>query len=108
MRLQLVSPRLEAASCWMLLIAATLPAQSPKQPGKLAITSVPKGASIFVNGSKMGQPTDATFVVSPGNYRVSVTGGAGNLNCQTKSVTISAGSQVDLNCSTSGWGTKAK
>ena len=107
MRLQLVSPRLEVASCWMLLIAAALPAQSPKQPGKLAISSVPKGASIFVNGSKMGQ-TDATFVVSPGNYRVSVTGGTGSLNCPTKSVTVSVGSQVSLNCSTSGWGTKAK
>lgn len=108
MRLQLVSPRLEGRFCWLLLLAAALSAQSPKQPGKLTISSVPKGASISLNGSKMGQPTDATFVVSPGNYRVSVTGGAGNLNCPTKSVTVSAGSTVDLNCSAAGWGTKPK
>jgi PEGA domain len=108
MRNRLVSPRLEWRFSWLLLIAAALPAQSPKQPGKLAITSVPKGASIFVNGSKMSQPTDATFVVSPGNYRVSVTGGAGNLNCPTKPVTVSGGSQVDLHCSAAGWGTKPK
>jgi PEGA domain len=108
MRLHLASPRHETGLCWLLLLAAALPAQSPKQPGKLTINSMPKGASIFVNGSKMGQPTDETFVVSPGNYRVSVTGGSGNLNCPTKSVTVSAGSQVDLNCSAAGWGTKAK
>ncbi len=77
MRLQRVSMRPEGRLCWLLLLATVLPAQSPKQPGKLAITSVPKGASIFVNGSKMGQPTDATFVVSPGNYRVSVIGRRG-------------------------------
>jgi PEGA domain len=107
MRLHPVSQRPERRFCWLLLLAAALSAQSPKQPGKLAITSVPKGASILVNGSKMGQ-TDATFVVSSGNYRVSVTGGAGNLNCATKSVTVSAGSTVDLNCSATGWGTKPK
>jgi hypothetical protein len=107
MRLHLVSPRPEGRFCCLLLLAAALPAQSPKQPGKLTISSVPKGASILVNGSKKGQ-TDATFVVSPGNYRVSVTGGTGNLNCPTKSVTVSVGSMVDLNCSAAGWGTKPK
>lgn len=108
MRLRLVSPGLEGMFCWLLLLAVSLPAQSPKQPGKLAISSVPKGASIFVNGSKMGQPTDATFVVSAGNYRVSVSGGTGNLNCPTKSVAVSAGEHVDLNCTAAGWGTKGK
>jgi hypothetical protein len=106
MRLLPESPRPEGALFLLLLLAGALPAQSPRQPGKLAISSVPKGASIYVNGSKMGQPTDATFVVSPGSYKVAVSGGAGNLNCPTKSVTVSAGSQVDLNCTSAGW--KAK
>jgi PEGA domain len=106
MRLRLVSPG-KGTLCWLLFAAALL-AQSPKKPGKLAISSVPKGASIFVNGAKMGPPTDATFVVSAGNYRVSVSGGAGNLNCPTKSVAVSAGEQVDLNCTAAGWGAKTK
>lgn len=92
----------------MRLRLASLPAQSPRQPGKLAIRSVPKGASIYVNGNKMGQATDATFVVSAGDCRVSVSGGAGNPNRTSKSVTVSAGELVNLNCTAAGWGAKKK
>ena len=108
MRLRLAPLRLKGAFCWWFLVAAALPGQSPRQPGKLAISSVPKGASICVNGNKMGQATDATFVVSAGNYRVSASGGAGNLNCTSKSVTVSAGELADLNCTAAGRGAKTK
>jgi hypothetical protein len=88
--------------------AAALTAQTPGKPGKLTIESAPKGAAIFVNGSRMGQATDATFVVSAGAYKVSVTGGAGNLNCAAKSVSVSSGATTELYCSSAGWGTKPK
>jgi hypothetical protein len=86
------SPIFEAALFWVLLLPAGLPSQTPPQSGKLIITSTPKGATIVINGQKMQQLTDATFVVSSGTYRVSVADADGNLkNCATKNVSVSSG-----------------
>lgn len=94
---------------WVLLPAAGLWSQTPPQPGKLTITSTPKGAAIVIDGKKMPQPTDATFVVSPGTYRVSVADATGNLkNCPTRNVAVSSGSQTVLDCSATGWTSSAK
>jgi hypothetical protein len=92
--------------CFLLPLVGALPAQTPGQPAKLAISSTPKGAAIFLNGKRMGQPTDATFAVSPGAYKVSVSGGSGNLNCPVKTVTVSAGSTAELSCTAAGWAGK--
>lgn len=90
----------------LLLLASALMAQTPKRPGKLTISSTPKGAAIFVNGQQMGQTTDATFVISPGTFKVSVSGGGGNLNCPVKSVQVTAGGLTELSCTSAGWAGK--
>ena len=100
------SPRLKTALYCLLPLAGVLIAQTPKRPGKLTVTSTPKGAAIFVNGKQMGQSTDASFVISPGTYKVSVSGGAGNLNCAVKSVQVTAGGSIEVNCTSAGWAGK--
>ena len=97
------SPRLKSALYCLLPLAGVLIAQTPRQPGKLTVSSTPKGAAIFVNGKQMAQSTDASFVISPGTYKVSVSGGAGNLNCPVKSVQVIAGGSTALSCTSTGW-----
>jgi len=97
-------PILEAALFGVLLLPAGLPSQTPQKTGKLIVTSTPQGATIVVNGKKVPQPTDATFVVSAGTYRVSVTDADGNLkNCGTKAFSVSSGSQTRAHCTAAGW-----
>lgn len=95
-------PRFPDALFWFAALAATLAAQAPGRPGRLSVNSTPKGAAISINGRKMGQPTNATFVVSPGTYKVSVSG-SGNLSCPAKSVEVSAGATAELECTAAGW-----
>lgn len=84
-----------------LLCPAAFSWQSPGQPAKLVIQSVPTGANITVNGKDLG-PTDATFVVSPGAYDVSVASSDGKLRCEKK-VTPASGQTLTLTCIASGW-----
>jgi hypothetical protein len=84
-----------------LLCPAAFSWQSPGQPAKLVIQSVPTGANITVNGKGVGQ-TDATFVVSPGTYEVSVASTDGKLRCEKK-VTPAFGQTFTLTCTASGW-----
>ena len=97
------SRRRKLALYCLLLLAGALMAQTPKRPGKLTVSSTPKGAAIFVNGQRMGQTTDATFVISPGAYKVAVNGGTGNLNCPVKQVQVTAGGSATLSCTSTGW-----
>jgi hypothetical protein len=62
-------------------------------------------AAISVKGKHMGE-TDRTFAASLGNYTVKVNGGSGNLNCPSKAVTLSAGSTIELSCTSGGWAGK--
>lgn len=101
MRVRQRYPILEAALFWFLLLPAGLPSQTPQKTGKLIVTSTPQGATIMINGKKAGQPTDATFVVSAGTYRVSVT--AGNLNCPARAFAVASGSQTRAHCTAAGW-----
>jgi hypothetical protein len=98
------SPVFEAALFWLLLLPAGLPSQTPKKTGKLIVTSTPQGATIVINGQKVPQPTNATFVVSAGTYRVSVADAEGKLkNCATKVFSVSSGSQTTAYCTATGW-----
>lgn len=106
MSIQNRSPLHSAAVCCLLPLAGALMAQTPGRPGKLSVSSTPKGAAIFVNGQRMGQTTDATFVISPGTFKVSVSGGGGNLNCPVKSVQVTAGGLTELSCTSAGWAGK--
>ena len=86
----------------VLLSPAALTPQMPPQPGRLAISSDPTGATVTINGQQMGQHTDATFVVSPGTYTVSVSL-EGKLSCSGISLTVSAGQTAGGKCTASGW-----
>ncbi|MGB6689854.1 MAG: PEGA domain-containing protein [Terracidiphilus sp.] len=86
----------------ILLSPAALAPQMPPQPGRLAISSDPQGAIVTINGQRVDQHTNATFVVSPGTYTVSVSL-EGKLNCPGTSLTVSAGQTVARECTASGW-----
>ena len=80
----------------------TLHLQSPGF-GKLVIQSNPPGATIRINDRQQKEPTDFTYGVGQGIYKVSVTGGPGGLHCDEKTVTVNAGSTVTVMCTTNGW-----
>jgi hypothetical protein len=95
---------IELSIGWALLRPPALELQSPGfDGGKLEINSVPEGANISINGKTAQQRTNTTYVVSPGSYKVAVTGGPGNLNCGEKSVSVSSGSTVTVTCTSKGW-----
>jgi PEGA domain len=87
----------------LLFFPATLLPQMPPQPGRLVISSDPAGAMVTINGRQMGQRTNATFVVSPGKYRVEVVGPGGNPTCRAIDLAVSAGQTVAKQCSAAGW-----
>jgi hypothetical protein len=77
----------------------TLSSQMPSL-AKLIVKSTPTGADIAINGNATHQKTDAEFVVSPGDYTVSVSGSA---NCGDKRVTLATGDTRTLACSNGAW-----
>jgi len=67
---------------------------------KLIVKSTPTGADITINGNATHQKTDAEFIVSPGDYAVSVSGSA---NCGEKKVTVATGDTRTITCSGGVW-----
>ena len=59
---------------FLLLAPAAIQPQimPPQPPGKLNIYSQPPGAVVTINNKQQSQHTNAAFVVTPGNYTVSV------------------------------------
>ena len=90
-------PIIEIALSSALTLAPALSSQSPVQPGRLVIKSNPKGANIKIDGQSVNQLTDATFVVPPGKHKVEVSGGPGNVKCETE-VQVSSGQPSPVNC----------
>jgi PEGA domain len=99
-----MSLAIEIPLCWALLFPPAFASQMLPQPGKLVINSEPTGATITINGKITNQPTNATFIVSPGTYTVSVAGEAGKPNCPGITITVSAGQTQVRVCSGTGWG----
>lgn len=87
----------------ILVSPTTTWSQMPPPPGRLVISSNPGGAIVTINGERMTQPTNATFVVSPGTYTVTVTSATSNLNCPGISLNVSGGQTVSRTCSARGW-----
>lgn len=83
----------------MLPLAAS--PQMPPQSAKLVIQSEPVGATVTINNQQMHSATNATFVVSPGSYVVSVAAGA--LVCPNITLTVSAGEKLTKTCTSTGW-----
>lgn len=87
----------------LLLIPALLLPQMPPQPGRLTISSDPAGAIVTINGRQVSERTNASFVVSPGNYQVSVASQDGKLRCPEITLTVGAGRTVARNCVANTW-----
>lgn len=78
--------------------------QSPGRPGRLVINSTPtEGAAITINGQTMKQLTNATFVVPPGKYKLSVKNQDGSISCQPRDFSVSAGQETIATCSGARW-----
>lgn len=87
------------AAIGALSLAAS--AQMPPQSGKLVILSEPTGAKVTINTAQMQSHTNATFVVAPGTYSVSVAAGA--LVCPSISLTVAGGQTITKTCTSMGW-----
>jgi hypothetical protein len=89
----------------LLVVTGALPlallAQMPPQSAKLVISSEPAGAEVTINNDKMKQATNATFVVSPGTYTVTVTGSDRALACTFK-FTVASGDTRKGTCTKTG------
>jgi hypothetical protein len=85
-----------------MLLAPALLAQAPVKPAILSIKSVPPEAAIVVNGETWRQKTNATVVVPPGTYRVSVTSDQLK-KCPPKAVNVGAGTRAEITCTETGW-----
>jgi hypothetical protein len=74
-------------------------------PGRLQVSSEPPGAIVTIDNRQMPRPTDATYVVFPGNHTVSVTGKdqTGKAIKCTASLNISSGVTKSVNCTARGW-----
>jgi hypothetical protein len=95
---------IKMAACWALLWPTIALFQSPGQPGRLVINSKPEqGAAITINGQAMKQLTNTTFVVSPGNYKVTVKNRNGNVSCPSQDFSVSAGQETTVTCSGTHW-----
>jgi hypothetical protein len=87
----------------LLLFPMTLRPQMPPPPARLVISSQPVGATITINGTRMSQKTDATFIVSPGSYTVSVASTDLKANCGDIRVSVAAGETHSMSCIGSVW-----
>lgn len=104
MKAQRMFPANAILLCCLLLFPAPLSSQRPEAPGRLTVTSTPKGASITIDDQDTNQKTDFTFVVSPGDHSVKLTS-ADLPDCKKpKKVTVSPGSTTSVNCTAAGWG----
>jgi hypothetical protein len=106
-----------ALLAFMLLLTGRATPQMPPPPARLVVTSEPAGATVTINGNKMSQNTNATFVVSPGAYAVAVSSADGKLACNqapasaapspnpkaARIVTVASGDTAQLDCTAKGW-----
>jgi hypothetical protein len=93
----------------LLLCPLALRPQMPPQPGKLVITSEPPGATVTINGNQVNQHTNATFLVSPGSYTVTVISRDGKLSCSPPTpLRVTSGQTVTGDCSAAGWKVSGK
>jgi hypothetical protein len=86
-----------------LLSAQGSLSQMPSQPGTLEIRSEPTGASVTINDQLVGTPTNATLVISPGKYTVSVGTKGATPYCGPQSVTVQSNETQVLVCSGTRW-----
>jgi hypothetical protein len=94
----------ELSVCLALFCPSAAHVQSPGfGGGRLVIQSLPVGAHIFINDKPERQVTNFTYVVGQGSYKISVTGGPGNLKCADRQVSVTSGNTVTVTCTAKGW-----
>jgi hypothetical protein len=92
-------PALKSIALSVLLLSPGLFLQTAKQPGLLKVTSDPQGASITIGDKLMNGKTNATFVVTPGQYTVKAQSASGNfLNCQPAPAVVNSGQITTVVC----------
>jgi len=89
----------------LFLFPGMLRAQMPNRPGRLTVESTPPGATVTIDGQVMQRVTPFTFVISPGEHRVTVQGKdeAGKEMSCTTSLNVESGSAKSLRCTAKGW-----
>jgi hypothetical protein len=89
----------------LFLFPEMLRAQMPNRPGRLTVESTPAGATVTIDGQQMQRLTPFTFVIAPGEHRVSVRGKdeAGKEMSCTTSLYVAAGSAKSIRCTARGW-----
>jgi hypothetical protein len=87
----------------LLFSSGLLPAIMPPQPARLAVSSEPPGAAVFINGQQMQQHTNATFSVSAGTYQISVVSANPRFSCPVKAISVVSGQTASLTCTSGGW-----
>jgi hypothetical protein len=92
MKAQKKSPVFKYFLCLAFLTAPTSSLQMPARPGKLNLTSTPKGAKIIINHAERSEVTDVSLIVSPGTYTVQVG------NCAEKPISVASGETKDVSC----------
>jgi len=105
MKARRLLPVLKLALGCLLLFPALLQSQMPQRPGRLTVDSTPPGAAVTIDSQPMSRPTPFTFVLSPGQHSVSVSGKdqAGREMRCTASLNIVAGSAKAVHCTAKGW-----
>ena len=91
-------PKCLLLCCLLVAVVASTQMPAPPPVGRLYITSTPPGASITINGKPRPEQTNVTLVVSPGNYKVLISGGPGNLDCPAQDVSVRTGQTVTVAC----------
>ena len=91
-------PTLKSIALSLLLLSPGLFLQTGKPPGLLKVTSDPTGASVRINNNPMNGKTNATFVVTPGQYTLTAQGASGNLNCQPAPAVVNSGQITTVVC----------
>jgi hypothetical protein len=92
---------IELSLLWVFVRPSTISSQSPGfNWGRLVVQSEPQGAEIWVKGKDANRQTNSTFVVSPGNYSVSLTGSA---KCGGQSFQVNSGGATTITCKDGQW-----
>ncbi|MGA8108455.1 MAG: PEGA domain-containing protein [Acidobacteriaceae bacterium] len=94
---------LQPLAASVLLIPLFASPQMPPQPAKLIVDSDPPSAAITVNGRKISQRTNATLIVSPGTYTVTVGEKGSATWCAASTATVVSGQTATWSCSGNKW-----
>lgn len=99
-----MSYRMQFVPALILLWPPAWSPQMPAQPCQLVIKSEPAGATVTINGTVRDKPTNVTFIVTPGTYKVSVGRAGEKTYCAVMPITLKSPGQTAVwLCSGTAW-----